>query len=438
MNNYLYHKPQSVKSLDFVINFVPMKRHLLIITLFCLWGHLHAQTTSVVQGVCKNENGHTIENVSVYIQDSILISITDEKGGFAYDRAEVGDQLRFAHMGYEPRYYTVKEKDLDGKPVNISLKTKGHELLEVEITANAPHIAFDNPVRSVVDYVIADDGIYLLAYRQRNAALLHELKISSAYKNLYKDFYGFVHVISAENACQLGFTETCDGIKKDMFLYAPISLEKFYHDYAPIVAASDKVVITGKYAFYGLEQYYYCVTPTADTTYLLQHIVDEDARDDIIQGTRRNVDRYYFYAMNFFPHLLYIYNPIYSLDNKFYLFAYTDRETIVFDSVGQELERYPLVYHEYKDWMGGMRRDKRWKKTMMIDRARGEFYTFFLNDGLCTLMYIDLSTGKATPVLDLSGYPFAEMMRVHNGILYFLYPTGNNHRKALYQVQIKP
>ena len=404
-----------------------------------------AQERPFFQGICINENGHTIENVSVYIQDSILISISDEKGGFAYDRAQAGDKLRFAHMGYEPKYYTVKEKDLNGKSVNISMKTKSHELFEVEITANAPHIAFDNPVRSVVDYVIADDGIYLLAYRQRNAALLHlsfemdtlhELKISSAYKNLYKDFYGFVHVISTENACQLGFTETSNGIKKDMFLYSPISLEKFYHDYAPIVAASDKVVITGKYAFYGMEQYYYCVTPTADTMYLLQHIVDEDARDDFIRGTSRHVDRFYLYAANFFPHLLYIYNPIYSLDNKFYLFAYTDRETIVFDSVGQELERYPLVYHEYKDWMGGMRRDKRWKKTMMIDRARREFYTFFLNDGLCTLMYIDLPTGKASPVLDLSGYPLAEMMRVHNGILYFLYPTGNNHRKALYQVKI--
>ena len=424
-----------------------MRRYLLIIALFCFLGHLHAQTTFVIQGVCKNEKGYTIENVSVYIQDSILISISDEKGGFAYDRAQAGDKLRFAHIGYEPRYYTVKEKDLNGKPVNINMKTKSHELFEVEITANAPHIAFDNPVRSVVDYVIADDGIYLIAYRQRNVALLHlsfemdtlhELKISSAYKNLYKDFYGFIHVISSENACQLGFTENIDGTKKDMFLYAPISLEKFYHDYAPIVAASDKVVITGKYAFYGLEQYYYCVTPTADTMYLLQHIVDEEARDDLIQGTRRYVDRYYFYAMNFFPHLLYIYNPIYSLDNKFYLFAYTDRETIVFDSVGQELERYPLVFHEYKDWMGGMKRDKRWKKTMMVDRASKEFYTFFLKDGLCTLMHIDLPTGKATPVLDLSGYPFAEMMRVHDGILYFLYPTGTNHRKALYQVKIMP
>ena len=415
---------------------------LLVLTSRCLM----AQNASVIQGVVQNERGRAIENVSVYIQDSVLVSITDENGCFAYHRAKAGDRLRFAHMAYEPAYHTLQEQDLGGQPVNIRMKTKKHELLEVEVTANAPHIAFENPVRSVLDYVIGDDGIYLIAYRQRNVALLHlsfemdtlhELKISSSYKNLYKDFYGFIHVISNENACQLGYTEYADGRKKDLFLYAPISLEKFYRDYAPIITASDSVVIKGRYAFYGLEQYYYCVTPTADTFYLLEHIVDEVAREDLLQASRGAADRFYFYAVNFFPRMLYIYNPIFGLDNRFYLFDYTDRETIVYDAVGKELERYPLTFHERRHWTGGMVTDKRWKKTMMVDAARREFYTFFLNDGLCTLMHIDLTTGTASPVLDLSGYPFAEMLRVHDGVLYFLYPTGHNHRKALYQVKLE-
>lgn len=404
---------------------------------------LQAQECLYLQGICINEKGKAIENVGVYIHDTILVSITDENGHFALSRPSTGQVIRFAHIVYEPMNYTVKEKDLIGEELKIEMKTKKHELLEVEVTANAPHIAFDNPVRSVLDYVISDDGIYLVAYRMRNTALLHlsfemdtlhEIKISSAYKNLYRDFYGFVHVVSNEDACQVGFTETTDGRKKDMFLYAPISLETFYKTYGPIVAASDKVVITGRYAFYGLEQYYYCVTPTADTMYLLEHIVDEDARDDL---RRAGANDYYFLTTNFFPHLLYIYNPIYSIDNQFYLFAYTDCETIIYDEVGEELERYPLTFHQHKKWTGNMVVDKRWKKSMMVDRARKEFYSFFVTDGMSTLMRIDLQTGTATPILDLSGYPFAEMLRVHNGVLYFLYPTGNNHRQALYQVNIE-
>lgn len=405
-----------------------------------------AQDQLYLQGVCVNEKGRAIENVSVYENDSLLVSITDENGHFALSRPVVGQKIRFAHIVYEPMTYTIKEKDLIGQELKIEMETKSHELLEVEVTANAPHIAFDNPVRSVLDYVIADDGIYLLAYRSRNTSVLHlsfemdtlhELILSSAYKNLYKDFYGFVHVVSDENACQLGFRMTTDGRKKDMFLCVPLSLNLFYKNFAPIVAASDSVVITGRYAFYGTEQYYYCVTPTADTMYLLEHIVDEKMRDDIIDLFRFGVDKFHYYALNFYPTMFYIYNPIYCLDNKFYLFAYADDETIVYDAVGKELERYPLVYHEQTRWDGTMVQDGRWKKSMIVDWAQREFYSFFVDDGLYTLMRIDLLTGTATPVLDLSGYPFAEMLRVHNRVLYFLYPTGNNHRQALFQVKLE-
>lgn len=405
-----------------------------------------AQDQLYLQGVCVNEKGRAIENVSVYVNDSLLVSITDENGHFALSRPVVGQKIRFAHIVYEPMTYTIKEKDLIGQELKIEMETKSHELLEVEVTANAPHIAFDNPVRSVLDYVISDDGIYLLAYRSRNTSVLHlsfemdtlhELILSSAYKNLYKDFYGFVHVVSDENACQLGFRMTTDGRKKDMFLCAPLSLNLFYKNFAPIVAASDSVVITGRYAFYGTEQYYYCVTPTADTMYLLEHIVDEKMRDDIIDLYRFGVDKFHYYALNFYPTMFYIYNPIYCLDNKFYLFAYADDETIVYDAVGKELERYPLVYHEQTRWDGTKVQDGRWKKSMIVDRAQREFYSFFVDDGLYTLMRIDLLTGTATPVLDLGGYPFAEMLRVHNRVLYFLYPTGNNHRQALFQVKLE-
>ena len=418
--------------------------------LFCLGFVFQAlaQQHIIVQGVCANEKGKAIENVSVYVRDSQLISITDEHGCFTYTYAKAGDQLRFAHMAYEPAFYTIKEEDLNGKPINIRMKTKKHELHEVEITANAPSIAFDNPVMSVIDYVICDDGIYMLAYRRRNSALLHlsfdmdtlhELKISSEYKNVFKDFYGFVHVISPDKACQVGFSGYSEGKKKEMFLHPPMSLSKFYELYGPIITASDSVVITGRYAFYGLEQYYYCVTPTADTIYLLRHIVDEVHRDDMRRMLDKHgggLDKFTLYMMTLYPKLFYIFNPIFGIDNKFYLFAYTDCEVIVFDAVGNELERHPLNFHTLKKWNGKTEPDKRWKKKMMADEARKEFYSFFVDDGLYTIMHIDLETGAATPIMDLRGYPFAEMLRVHDGMLYFLYPTGYNHRKALYQVRI--
>ena len=421
-----------------------MKKSTLFLLLFGLVSiyQATAQERAIVQGICKNEKGKAIENVSVYVHDSLLIAITDEHGCFTYIHAKAGDKLRFAHMVYEPTKYTIKEADINGKPIDISMRTKKHELREVEVTSNAPSIAFDNPVMSVLDYVIGDDGIYMLAYRRKNSTLLHlsfemdtlhELKISPEYKNIFKDFYGFVHVVGNNNVRQISFTGFSEGKKKEMYLLAPMPISRFYELYGPIITASDSVVITGRYAFFGLEQYYYCVTPTADTMYLLHHIVDEVARDDFM--TARD-DRFYSLAAVFFPTILYIYNPIYGIDNKFYLFAYTDCETLVFDAVGKELERHPLTFHMRKKWNGEKVQDKRWKKKMMADEARKEFYSFFVDDGLYTIMRIDMETGTATPTIDLRGYPFAELLRVHDGMLYFLYPTGNNHRRALYQVKI--
>ena len=379
--------------------------------------------------------------MSVYVHDSLLVSVTDEQGRFTYNLAKAGMKLRFAHMVFEPTYYTIKDKDLNGKNLTIRMKTKSHELLEVEVTANAPHIVFDNPVMTVLDYTLREDGIYMIVYRRRNSALLHlsfdgdtlhEMPISSRYKYLSKDAFGEIHAISDYKVEQLGFQESIDGKKIFMNFYNSMSRKTFYDQFSTILAASDSIFVTGRYFYYNKELGYYRNRLGSDKEpELLHYIVDEEGRDDIWLLTHTGGIGANFWVAD--P----IYNPIYAIDNKFYLFAYTDHETLVFDAVGNELERHPLTFHEYRKWNGKMVPDRRWKQKMLYDAARKEFYTFFVNDGIYTLKRIDLKTGTATSVMDLSGYPFAQNMRIHDGVLYFIYPTGINHRKALYQVRIE-
>ena len=401
-----------------------------------------AQERQIIQGYCKDENGKPIENVSVYVHDSLLVSVTDEQGRFTYSLAKTGLKLRFAHMVFEPTYYTINEKDINGKNLTVRMKTRSHELLEVEITANAPHIAFDNPVMTVIDYTIREDGIYLIVYRRRNSALLHlsfdgdtlhEMPISSRYKYLNKDAFGDIYALNDYQASQLGFIEYGNGKKGQMNFYNSMSRKTFQDKFSTILAAIDSVFITGRYFYYNKEMGYYRHRLGSDEEpELLHYIVDEEGRDDIwlLTHTRGGIGANFWVADP-------IYNPIYAIDNKFYLFAYTDHETIVFDAVGNELERYPLTFHEYRKWNGKMEPDRRWKQKMMVDAARKEFYTFFINDGIYTLKRIDLKTGTVTSVMDLSGYPFAQNMRIHDGVLYFIYPTGINKRKALYQVRVE-
>ena len=419
-----------------------MKKSTLLLLLFGL-GFIHhttAQERAIIQGYCKDENGKAIENVSVYVHDSLLVSVTDEQGRFTYGFAKEGMKLRFAHMVFEPAYYTIKEKDINGKNLTVRMKTKSHELLEVTVTANAPHIAFANPVMSVIDYTIREDGIYLIVYRRSNSTLLHlsfdgdtlhELPISSRYKRLNKDAFGNIYALNDYQASQIGFIDFGNGKKGMMNFYNSMSRKTFQDKFSPILAAIDSVYITGRYFYYNKEMGYYHHRLGSDKEpEPLHYIVDEEARDDIwlLLHTGGIGDNFWVTDP--------IYNPIYAINDKFYIFAYTDRETLVLDKEGNELERHPLTFHQYRKWNGKMVPDRRWKQKMMMDAARKEFYTFFVTDGIYTLKRIDLKTGTVTSVMDLSGYPFAQNLRIHDGVLYFLYPTGINHRKALYQVRI--
>ena len=410
----------------------------LLLFAFVLTLQVKSQERAYLQGICNDDNGKPIENVSVYVHDSLLVSVTDDNGRFTCWNAKVGEKLRFAHMGYEPIYYIVKDKDLNGKNLKINMKTKSHELLEVEISANAPHKTYDNPVMSIIDYVVRDDGIYMIVYRRHNSALLHlsfdmdtlhETRIPSRYQQLYKDMHDNIHVISDYQACKIGLLYF-EG-KEELGLQVPISRKRFYDTYSPIVAASDSVYITGTYFYYNKELGYYSNIPNSDKEpTLLHYIVDEDACDDIWLLLHTGGIGNNFWVTD--P----IYNPIYSINNKFYLLAFTDRETIVFDAVGKELERHPLTFHEYRNWNGEIVSDRRWKHKVLVDKGAKQFYTFFVNDGIYIIKRIDLATGTATAVFDLKNFPFAEKPKIHNGVLYFLYRTGNNKRKALYQVKI--
>ena len=234
--------------------------------LLMMGSKITAQERAIVQGCCKDEDGKAIENVSVYAHDSLLVSVTDEQGRFTYSYAQAGLKLRFAHMVFETAYYTIKEKDINGKNLTVRMKTKSHELLEAVVTANVPQIVFDNPVMSILDYTIREDGIYMIVYRRRNSALLHlsfdmdtlhELPISSRYKYRNKDAFGDIYALNDYQASLVGFMELDNGKKMMMNFYHSMSRKSFYDKFAAIVAASDSIFVTGRYFLYNKEMSYY-------------------------------------------------------------------------------------------------------------------------------------------------------------------------------------
>ena len=169
-----------------------MRKSLFLLAVFLL-ASAYAQSQNFIQGICLNQDKKPIENVGVYCHDSLLISITDGSGAFLLRSVKVGDTVKFVHLSFEPVKHVLKQSDVSDKSLKIMMNYRSNELPSVDIVANAPHVIFDNPVQSVIDFEFNSDGIYLIAWRRMNSSLLHlsydfdtlhEMKLSPSMKHL--------------------------------------------------------------------------------------------------------------------------------------------------------------------------------------------------------------------------------------------------------------
>lgn len=80
---------------------------------------------------------------------------------------------------------------------------------------------------------------------------------------------------------------------------------------------------------------------------------------------------------------------------------------------------------------------KKWNRKVILDEARGAFYTTFVEDGITTVKKINLEDGTAETVAVFGGFPFIENLRIHNGKAYFLFKDDSSRNSRLYEVAIE-
>ena len=319
------------------------------------------------------------------------------------------------------------------------------DLPEATVVAiNIPHIAYDNKVVSVKDFEINDKGIYLLAQRRRNNAILHlnfacdtlkELKISPAYYNIFKDVFGEMHIISNDDVWQIGH-KTFMGKMLDMELLYHYPLMEFYSAFSNIACATDSVIVGGRYFYYDQEIFYYYFNMDGDKQpHEFHHCVNEEGRDYIYFAIK------YKWGLPRRSGNLFCkptYDPIFSYDNNLYLFSFDEDKTFIYNNVCEFVCEYPLTFHKYRHWSGEMQVIKKWGKKVIMDAATGKFYTIFIDDGITTLKKIDIATGTAETTAVFGGFPFIDdKLRIYNGKAYFLYKNDNTRNSRLYEVTIE-
>ena len=399
----------------------------------------HAQNT-VINGVCLDDRNKPIENVGIYTMDSTILAVTDSDGLFTLFSSKPGDTIRASHLAYENVFYTIDNHDFDKKIV-IKMIFAYLSLPEVEIVGNVPHVAYDNKVISVKDFEINEKGIYLIAQRQRNTALLHlnfacdtlkELKINSSYYNIFKDVFGEMHIVSDKDVWQIGHKTTKDSFFEMELMYRT-PLSNFLKIFQNVACATDSVIVSGRYFFYDQEIYYYFFKINSNQTpTLLHHVVNEEGRDLYFNVMR-------FGGMHKAGNLFFkpTYDPVFAYENKLVLFSFDEDKILIFNNLGKIINEYPLTFHKYLHWSGKMKVIKKWNRKVILDEARGAFYTTFVEDGITTVKKINLEDGTAETVAVFGGFPFIENLRIHNGKAYFLFKDDSSRNSRLYEVAIE-
>ena len=396
-----------------------------------------AQNTAI-SGICLDNRNRPIKNAGIYSIDSTIIAVTDREGAFILRNSKPGDTIYASHLSFENITYIVDSLDIT-KTIVFKMKPTQMSLPEVEIMGNVPHVAYDNKVVTVKDFEINDKGIYLLAQRRRNNALLHlnfacdtltELKISTDYYNIFKDVYGEMHIVSNTDVWQVGHKTLKDKVFEMELLYHS-SLTEFMSVFGNIACVTDSILVGGKYFFFNQEIYYYYFDINGDQQpHEFHHCVNEEMRD-VIYFSLKN--KWGIGNLIIQP----TYDPIFAYDNKLYLFSFDEDKIFVYNNLGEIIHEYPLTFHKYRHWRGEMRVIKKWGKKVVLDSATGRFYTTFVEDGITTIKIIDIENGTAETVAVLGGFPFIENLRIYNGKAYFLYKNDNTRNSRLFEVTIE-
>jgi len=423
-----------------------------------------------------------VSNVNIGIVNKRNGTSSDAKGHYAlsvFDRTK-DIKLYYSCIGYQDTLVSLTSKQLQHDSINISFKMrpKSYALNEVTISENKPEIAYHEKMVSLETFEINEMGIYLIAYQQSGNALLHlsfdldtlsVLPIARKFDRLYKDVFGQIHLISYDSTYQIGHRRYRDTYM-DAELFYGMSIKDFYMIMGDNAAVTDSVFVIATYyggCCSGQEIYYHYFKRGNPNGHLLEYVFDQEILD-FMENQRKfgGLDGFGGGASHaprscstrgcsgfsdYYAHLVMrprvnlrkwtlapdpIYDPIFAVGDSLVLFNFEADKNEYFDKNAQMIGETPIKFHRYLNWNGKWLMKSSWKKQVLVDRVRKEFYAVFEDDGVMSISKIDLKTGQTQVVARLSDFHFVQLPLVNDGILYFMYHTGSTHSKALYRMRI--
>jgi hypothetical protein len=394
-----------------------------------------AQTTTKIHGNLG------VQNVNIIVTETKQGTVSDAKGNYTLLLSNNNKRvnLLYSCIGYQDTVVSLTPKQLQKETINISfrMRPKNYSLEEVTVMENKPKIAYHEPLISLLAYEINEMGLYMIVYRKSSNALLHLtldldtlsiLPIDRKFEKLYKDVYGQIHLISYDSTYQIGHRQLGDTYL-DAELFYGMSHRDFYRIMGNTAVAIDSTLVIATYGDGAQELYYHYFKKGDPNAYLLEYTFDQEGLD-LVENIRK------FGLGGLIPPPP-IYDPVLAIGDSLVLFNFEADKIEFFDKNIQLVGETPIKFHRDVKWNGKRPLKTTWNRMVLVDRVKKTFYAAFLEESILVLHKIDMKTGKTKEVVRLSGFQFVLLPRVNDGMLYFMYHTGNTHSKALYRMAIE-
>jgi CarboxypepD_reg-like domain len=355
---------------------------------------------------------------------------TDSLGRFTLQLSANDTLLRISHLNYN-------RIDLLRKSISsvILLSQKRAVLNEVTITSRAI-VVYESKTFQVLDYAFSGKFYLMLVYKdspdQSSLLLLDStytglksVPVPYPAKRLYKDAFGSIHIICAEQTLQADVVRNTNGIN---ILFQKSTLEAFERTLLPLTAQNKTHFFYEYYSPSRLSVTYsaYSINKRTQTNLLTitdtirQQMLDDEANrrknhEQIMQsGMGSQAIAYLLQSDPFFTaNILYkksVTANLHTIHDSIYIFDLCTGEAYVYSEIGNYVRQFRLSYNPKAVT----------PEQVIVDEITGIAYLCINNGKNTCLQKINLIDGSLEEEVKLD-FAYPKNIQVNDGWIWYLY-----------------
>lgn len=385
-----------------------------------------------ISGIVRSiENKSPLANVNVSVQGSYYGTATNQNGDFILKNQQLPVTIKISHIAFETKIIVLTENPKPDFVIYLNPATKQLE----------PFVCRPNRVENIVkdqsvfitDYAFYQDGIILIAYKNRNINQQNLLYLTSAgdsihsrtvYKTvmLIRDFQNYILLLTKNDA----YTIEADSQK--IWLNDPYPVDDFYNIIRYFVTLKGDKLIWQQLRQNRQELLYFNFDVNKRQNEEL-YIVSNQQGINMLDDKARILHNATAADIRFEELMMYppVFAPMFCLGDSLVVFNFLDSKIEIINFMGEILRSVPISFNY----------DKNCKEEIIVDESNLKFYSVFNKQGITTLNEINLETGNLGKKILIPEFEFVEKIKIKNDIVYFLFKENDKDEfKHLYKMKI--